>query len=343
MSNRLVDVIINNKIKVLSIVGLAKNTGKTVTLNHIIESLFIKSKKTAVLSYGRDGESYDLITGKDKPPVKIYPDTIFITARRAVTKLDFNYRLIKKTDIKTTMGTVNIYISLSEGEVQLVGINRLSQLKSIKKALIDITDYILIDGALNRRSSALPKISDAMILATGAVIGSSIEDVIDKTIFEVEKLMIGNILNTDYLNIIKGFQNKGQSIIWTEDDSIIKFKTLTSIQFLDQVNKYFNLNHKDIKYIFINGALTNTIADKIMNLNINNFLVIITDPTKIFLDKMRYNSFQSNNIYLKTLYPINLIAITINPYNPLKENLDKNIFLKEVKNNFKVPVYNIKG
>ena len=45
----------------LSIVGLQKNTGKTVSLNYVLDRLPIERKRIAVTSIGIDGETTDQV------------------------------------------------------------------------------------------------------------------------------------------------------------------------------------------------------------------------------------------------------------------------------------------
>lgn len=343
MEDKLSSLIVNKNIKTISIIGMAKNTGKTVTLNQLIEELYLKGYKLGLLSYGRDGESIDLITGKKKPPVKVYPGSFFVTASRALKGSDLHFKKIAETDISSTMGQVNLYQAQGEGEVQLVGINRLSQLMYIKDQLINRVDYLLIDGALDRRSSALPRISGAVVLATGAVIGKDLDDVMTKTKYEVQKLNMPTLYNQDDLIYIQKFEQDKESILWTAEDEIVRFKTPTSLLLLNEIKDYLTQSKKSVKYIFVNGAFTNTISRRIIDLNLNDLTVIIPDATKLFIDKMEYARLVKNNISLKVLYPLNLIALTINPYNPEGQSLDDDEFLDNIKRHFDIPVFNVKS
>lgn len=343
MQSKLSELIVDKNYRTISIIGLAKNTGKTVTLNQLMEELYLKGYKLGILSYGRDGEKIDLITGKEKPPVKVYPGNYFVTANRALKGTELKYKKVMSTEISSTMGQVNVYQSLSEGFVQLVGINRLSQLINIKNRIINLVDYMLIDGALDRRSSALPRISSAMVLATGAVIGEDLKDVVDKTIYEVQKLQLRSLENPDDLIIIQDFAKQKESILWTREDEIVSFKAPTSLLLLDEIEEYLSKSGSKVKYIFINGAFTNTISKKIIDLNLENTTVLIPDSTKLFLDKMNYNILQKNKIKIKVLYPLNLIALTINPYNPEGTSLDDGKLLKNIEKEFNIPVFNVKS
>ena len=55
------------KYKSLSIVGMDKNTGKTVCLNYVLSRLKDLGVKTAVTSIGIDGERVDQVFGSHKP------------------------------------------------------------------------------------------------------------------------------------------------------------------------------------------------------------------------------------------------------------------------------------
>lgn len=344
MENSLFESIKNKNKKVISIVGLAKNTGKTETLNYLTNKLYENNLKIGLISYGRDGEDIDLITGKKKPPVNVYPGSFFVTSSRALRGSDLKYKKIENTGIKTTMGEVNLYQSLDIGEVQLVGINRISQLIVVKNLIENHVEYILIDGALDRKSSALPRISEAMILSTGAVIGKDLEDVINKTSYELKKLMIDSLKNKDHLLKLQGYENKNLSILWTEKMGIIEFNSPTSLMLINDVIDYIkNNNIKTIKYLFINGAFTDTVAKKLVNLKFNNFKLLISDSTKLFLNEMSFNLLTKNNIQINVLYPLNIIGLTINPYNPEGVSIDKDIFLEEINKSINIPIYNIKA
>ncbi|MDZ7673249.1 MAG: hypothetical protein U5K53_10555 [Halanaerobiales bacterium] len=344
MGKTLFESLIDKNKKVISIVGLAKNTGKTVTLNYLTENLYKNNFRVGLISYGRDGEEIDLITGKKKPPVNVYPGSYFVTSSRALRDNTLKYKKIKSTDIKTTMGEVNLYQSLDQGVVQLVGINRISHLLIVKDLIESFVDYTLIDGALDRKSSALPRLSEAMILSTGAVIGINIEDVIKKTSYELKKIMIDSLKDKDELLKLQSFENKGVSVLWTKNDGVVEFNSPTSLMLINDIIDYLEKNNiEKIKYLFINGAFTDTVAKKIFKLKYNKFKLVVADSTKLFLNEMSFNLLTKNNIGINVLYPMNIIGLTINPYNPEGDSLDKEQFLKEINKKIDLPIYNIKA
>ena len=59
------------KYRSVSIVGLAKNAGKTECLNYIIRRLPLDYFNVAVTSIGIDGETTDQVTGTAKPEITV--------------------------------------------------------------------------------------------------------------------------------------------------------------------------------------------------------------------------------------------------------------------------------
>ena len=60
---------LSTEYKTLSIVGMAKNAGKTTALNYLIEEADDEMIRLGITSTGRDGETSDLVTGTEKPRV----------------------------------------------------------------------------------------------------------------------------------------------------------------------------------------------------------------------------------------------------------------------------------
>ena len=70
------------KYKSVSIVGMAKNTGKTTCLNYVLERLAEENHKIAVTSIGVDGEERDVLYNTLKPRISLKEGTIFITSEK---------------------------------------------------------------------------------------------------------------------------------------------------------------------------------------------------------------------------------------------------------------------
>jgi len=173
---------LKRKYKTLSVVGMAKNAGKTTTLNYLIEEADAEGFAIGVTSTGRDGESRDLVTGTDKPRVYLYPDTLVSVPTGLFQSADAGLEILRMTKYHTSLGPVMICRVVDSGYVQVAGPVLTSDHKLLCDELTRLgAEMILIDGAVDRRSIAAPETSDAIILATGAVLSRNIQKVAEET------------------------------------------------------------------------------------------------------------------------------------------------------------------
>lgn len=167
----LIDLIRESRYQVVSVVGMAKNAGKTVTLNELINQSMEHGIVLGLTSIGRDGEAQDIVTCTQKPSIYVDSGTLIATAEGLYNCSDARLEILEMTDFKTSMGTIMIAKVLSAGYVQLAGPCVNADIRAVSNRMLQYgAQLVIIDGALDRVSSASPAISDATILATGAVL-----------------------------------------------------------------------------------------------------------------------------------------------------------------------------
>ena len=86
--------LIKEEYKIISIIGMAKNSGKTVTLNHLLLEAMEEGIQVGITSLGRDGESLDLVTETEKPRIFATEGTIIATATSLLSLGDANVEII---------------------------------------------------------------------------------------------------------------------------------------------------------------------------------------------------------------------------------------------------------
>ena len=101
---RLIETIKQNNYETVSIIGLAKNAGKTVTLNYLIEEAINLNIKTGITSTGRDGENTDLITKTQKPAISVTEGMYVATAKKTLMLSNAKAEILETTGISTAMG-----------------------------------------------------------------------------------------------------------------------------------------------------------------------------------------------------------------------------------------------
>jgi len=304
---------LKQKYNTLSIVGMAKNSGKTTTLNYLIEEAMDEGVALGITSTGRDGESTDLVTGTEKPKVFLDAGTIVSVPVKLYELADAGLEILRMTNYSTALGQIMLCRVAESGYVQIAGpVNTKDHKKMCKEMTALGAEMILIDGAIDRKSIAAPDTSDAIILATGAVLSRSLKKVVEETVHIVglyslpilEEGRIRDLVNskseTEKITLIKG-----------EEIHVLDLKTgLAASRFLDEAID------EDTDYIYIPGALTKSVIADIYPSKLKKVSFILKDPTKIFIDALPWQQLRKKGFEVKVLDNIKIAALTVNPYAP---------------------------
>jgi hypothetical protein len=307
----------------LAIIGLAKNTGKTTTLNACIKTLS-PSKTLALTSIGLDGEKIDQMTFLPKPQITVKKGMIIATAEDALKTSTCQYHLLKRTAFSTALGDIVIIKITKPGDIIVAGPSTNTNLHQIITELKTLSDIVLIDGAFNRKTFASIPTLDGVILATGASLHPVMEDTINTTKAIVESFQFPQ---TTY--------------------------DLTHINHKQALPKYTHTNTKPIgvllppqkayhnKTLYIKGAITKPTIDTFIKNNEKNLTLLIQDATKLLLPTHYFTYIKKLNIDVEVLHKIPLLCVTINPFRPNGMDYDKNIFQHAMQDAITIPVINV--
>lgn len=172
--------------RVVSVIGLVKNAGKTTCLNALLSEIYESGKlpHPAITSIGRDGEGTDVVTGTYKPGIFLREGTLVATAEGLLSYGDFTQEFLLSTGVSTPMGEVFVLKARSGGAVQLGGPSMTEQLKTLNRQFFALgADCVLIDGAAGRRSLGAASVADGAVLCSGASLDRSMEKVAEETAF----------------------------------------------------------------------------------------------------------------------------------------------------------------
>ncbi|MBQ4508582.1 MAG: hypothetical protein II970_06780 [Paludibacteraceae bacterium] len=168
-----------------SVVGLEKNTGKTVCLNYILRHLPLTAR-VAVTSIGIDGESKDQVTGTKKPEITLRKGMVFATSEKHYRMRHLVSEILDVSNERTALGQLVTGRVLTEGKVMLSGPGSTASIRRWMKEAEPYADLVIVDGALSRMSLASPAVSESMVLATGAAYSANIDTLVKKTAYVVE-------------------------------------------------------------------------------------------------------------------------------------------------------------
>jgi hypothetical protein len=315
--------------KRIAIVGTYKNAGKTVALNQFINIAASKDKIIGTTSIGRDGEGRDIVTNTDKPLIFVPKGTLIATAETCIKSSKALLEIIEVTTLRTAIGRVVICKAKEAGYVEIAGPDSNAEVKKVCDIMLDLgAEIILIDGALNRKTQASPAIADGVVLSTGAVLGRSIEIVLNKTIHTSKMLTLPRVEAKDLRICGEAATSSYVSFIDRERNIInTHYKTT-----LGCAHKIIDLVKADYEYIVVPGTIMNSFI-KAMNgvLRNNKIELVVQDGTKIFVEPMDYRIFEKLGGRIRVIDSINLLAVTINPYAPEGYNFEPAFFYDAMK------------
>ncbi len=334
--------LIKDKYKTISIVGMAKNAGKTVTLNALLDEAYEEEIILGLTSIGRDGEKQDIVTFTEKPTIYAYENTLVATAEMLFEVSEAKMEVLEITDFRTSMGKIVIARVISAGHVQIAG--ACSNAEIIKTGEImknHGAELVVIDGAIDRKSTASPSITEGTILSSGAALSRDMQKAIEKTVYQVSLFNIKRIDDNSIRTIAKDAIGMKQTILINEDGTTEKLDIKTALNAGCKIASVL----KDItRYVVIPGSLVSkTVLDIIKtSIHYKHITVIIQDATRIFIDYRDWIYFRKINMKIHVIDEIKLIAVTINPYSPEGYFFDSEVFKKKLQLYLsEVPVINV--
>ena len=318
----------------LSIVGLEKNTGKTVCLNYILHRLNDMNIHVGVTSIGVDGEQVDAVFATAKPEVTLYEGTHFITSEQHYLKRQAVSVLEAVDSRRTALGPLVTARVLVRGKVLLSGAATTGVLRSQIKQLDTIgVDLAIVDGALSRLSLASPTVTEAMILATGAAVSANVKQLISKTKFLHNLILLDEVDPTlrERLNTIA-------TGLWgIDNDGMPHDLGIASVFLIDRAEK-------DIlrfgKTLFSSGAVSDRML-RILASKDKGITLIARDFTKLFITPEAYIEFTRRGGRLMVLQRSRLIAVTLNPTSPQGFLLDSKSTCHALSDALQTPVYDV--
>ena len=122
------------------------------------------------------------MTNTDKPRVYLYEDTIVSVPTQLYELAEAGLEILSMSKYRTSIGELLLCRVCESGYVQIAGPVATADTKRMCRQMFGLgVDFILIDGAIDRKSIASPETSDAIILSTGAVLSRSLRTVVNET------------------------------------------------------------------------------------------------------------------------------------------------------------------
>ncbi len=316
------------KYQTIGIIGLAKNTGKTTTLNYLIE--LYKHEPLGLTSIGLDGEAIDQVNYLPKPRIDCYSGMILATAKECLDESTIDYEILEETNALTALGKVLIVRVISNGRVMLAGPTTNLEMNEILHRMKNYVSRIFVDGALSRMTFSALEGLDGIVLASGASFHQEMNETLSKTKHVIDLFM--------YPKTKIDINPNASYILSSGDEKIISDKKSYA-----SLRLAFESMRESLKWLYVRGAITDKFLDMLIDLRLSSFTLIVEDPTKLLYHYRLASVIEKLKIQIEVLKTCKLFMITINPFRPVGRSYDPDVFLKEVKKLTSIPIINVKS
>ncbi|MCL2028498.1 MAG: hypothetical protein FWG79_08460 [Bacteroidales bacterium] len=339
----------------VSIVGMAKNTGKTTCLNYVIRRLHEEGKRIALTSIGVDGEERDVLYDTPKPRIVLEKGMVFVTSEKDFEQRECPAEVLSVSDRATPLGRLITARAEGSGKVVLSGPSDSAWLQTIISIMPNYgVELTLVDGALSRMSLASPAVTDAMILCTGAACSPQLEELVRRTKFRctlIELEQVEEGLRNELLSLDDGVYQISVSGASPQKTTLDEGYTshrlpVTGYPLTKLSDSVFTLKNipelSEPQQIYISGAVTDDFFKLLNTAKTPNPQLIIGDFTKLFITPTTYNKFIRNGGRINVLQKAKLLAVCTNPTSPEGTGLDPLALQQRMQEALGVPVYDVK-
>jgi hypothetical protein len=294
----------------LALVGLAKNTGKTVALAALLSELQSAGKRVGVTSVGRDGEQHDVIDFRiEKPLVRLPAGALVATTDSLLSASGLPHEIAERTGMRTPLGEVLIAVLNGPGAVEIAGPSASAEVRAVSDAMLALgAEQVLIDGAIDRRAASSPEVSDALVMSTGAILSEDLEVLVARTRDAVELVRLASV---------SGAGTGAAGRVELSSGFVLSAQPADVAALLAE--------HPEAQTLEVAGALPEAFvkdlaaaarrADRELTLHVG-------DPTRAFFSDRGPRHYARQGIRIEALRTIDLRALTVNPLAPRSHSFE---------------------
>ncbi|MBP5400017.1 MAG: hypothetical protein J6Y35_00095 [Bacteroidales bacterium] len=320
----------------VSVVGMAKNTGKTECLKYILAGCAARGHLAGVTSIGIDGESLDQVTGTEKPEIVLNNGTLFVTAENFYRERRLTSEILDIGGMQTALGRLVVARAVTTGKAVLAGPTATGQVRGVIRRLQELgARTVFVDGALSRKSLGSPAVTDALVLATGAALSPNIGELVRKTRFVYDLLKIPAFespLVPEMLEIESG-------IYAFTDGGLVDLGI--SSAFLLEKSKSRLFEHGGTLYV--SGAVGDNLFDFLRKQpQVADTTLVLRDFTRIFASPVSVSAYLQKGGKIRMLMRARLLCICLNPWSPTGYVMDSERACGALSEALGVPVYDIR-
>ena len=308
----LFDVVTTSGAATVAVIGLVKNAGKTTVVNALMDNVPLRFGLT---SLGLDGERTDHLTGLDKPRIVPPRGTLIATTVGSLDRSHYTMEHLEHLPYHTSLGSVVIGRAVGDRAVEISGPTTLAEVAATAARLhAHGARLVLVDGAINRLGSASPRVSDAVIMATGGLVADTLDETVETTLATLEMLTLPEVDPATRRLVDPETLSRGRAIAVDERGRLSTLDLETIVG--EGVRVAREIERRATNVLFVGGALTQEFADDFARTlpPLRNLTLVVRDATVLILTPTTVARLRRRGIDLRVLTPLRVLAVTANPY-----------------------------
>ncbi|MFB6352414.1 MAG: hypothetical protein ABEK29_11650 [Bradymonadaceae bacterium] len=315
----------------MAVVGTAKNSGKTTTLNWLLGRTLTDGRTVGLVSIGVDGEDVDAIADLDKPPIYLPAGHWIGTAADAIDRSTARLNFHRQLGMSTPLGEVFVASTRGAGEVLLAGLRHRTDLLEARDALSACgADLVFIDGAYGRSVAADGRVAEAVVLATGAVLGATVEEVVEATRPTVERMQLAAPAAGELAEAARLAVERGVLVVRTGRE-IHELPEASALLGLESVEDRFG---DALDALVIPGAVTDRVVDELLALSTGERTLVVASPAAMQVGADAWERLTASPWSVRVLHPVRLLGLAVNPAGPRGRRLGSRALVEGLREAF---------
>ena len=306
----------------VAVVGVAKNCGKTTTLNTILQAL-PEAMSPGVLSVGIDGERNDLLIATRKPPVLVPEGAFVLSTQQAFETSQTPFEYVDALGYSTPMGQVYIARARRGGEVMLSGIRHAEDVALGLERLREVgARPQIVDGAYGRVMGARTDLTRAFVASTGAVVAGAIDEIVARTWSLTRRLTCQEVEEPWQRALILRSLEEGKALLGAPG---IAGEALRGASALVGLSRSHDLWRGELSAIAVPGVVSNRVLEELLVVAPSRQwprrTLLIEDGTHLHADDALLRRFE-RGWEVRALRRSRLIGVSYNPTSITGQGVD---------------------
>ena len=305
-------LVMDSPARALAVIGLVKNAGKTTVVNALMSGCACAFGLT---SLGLDGEPIDHVSGLAKPRIAPPAGTLVATTLGSLERSGYRMDILEELPFRTPLGPVVIGRAGGQGRVEVSGPTTLAELRAtVDRLHAHGAERVLVDGAIDRLGSASPRVSDGLLLATGGMVGDTLEDVVENTVAALDHLTLPEVSRQTQELLAPCLRDDARLVSFDAGGRATPLTPATAVGAGATVAR--EAARLATATLFVGGALTEGFLEELLRVSPprTRLRIVVRDATVLVAPAGSVQRCRRGGIRLEVLTPLSLLAVTTNPF-----------------------------